>query len=167
MAVTGIDGLISGMNTSDIIDSMITADRQSVVQLERKQELFSARQEAVQALNLRMLGADLALTKLKRASTFEAKQTASSDESVLSGTAFARAAAGTYDLEVKQLAQAHQIATTNGVSSKESPNFQGGHRRRPDHGCGVHGTHQSAGRGRRHQRRWGGGERHHCQCGDQ
>jgi len=125
MAVAGIDGLISGLPTADIIDSMIAADRQATVQLEGKRDLFSLRQEAVQTLNLRLLDADIELSKLKRSSTFEAKSVSSSNDSVLTGTAFSRAAAGSYQMEVTQLAQAHQVVTANGAAIKDSPNFQG------------------------------------------
>ncbi|MFW5881999.1 MAG: flagellar filament capping protein FliD [Planctomycetota bacterium] len=124
VGMTGVDGLATGLPTAEIIDSMIQAERQSVVGVEQRKELAELRLESVRTLNLRMLDADTDLFYLRRASTFNAKSVTSSDTAALGASATSVAAAGSYSVSVEQLAQAHQVATA-GQASKTDAVFTG------------------------------------------
>lgn len=116
-----VDGLISGIQSSDIIDAFINAERATTRLLERNKSLFEARREAVRTFNTRMLSAQLDLGNLKRASTFQSRTATSSlsDKLAISSTNTA-AVPGVYNLDVKAVARAHQIATVGQASSTSS-----------------------------------------------
>lgn len=115
-----VDGLVSGIQSSDIIDAFINADRATTRLLERNKALFEARREAVRTFNTRMLSAQLDLGTLKRASTFQSRTATSSNADALSiTTTGSTAVPGTYSLDVVAVARAHQIAAV-GQSSAET-----------------------------------------------
>jgi flagellar hook-associated protein 2 len=114
-----VNGLISGIQSSDIIDAFINADRATTRLLERNKALYEARREAVRTFNTRMLSAQLDLGTLKRASTFQSRTTTSSNTDALAITTTASSAVpGTYTLDVVQVARAHQLATVGQASAE-------------------------------------------------
>ena len=115
--ITGVDGLASGIQTTEIVDALIAAARTPTVIQEQRQELLSARLEAVQGFNTRMLSAQLDLTNLRSGTVFNSMTVDSSNIAVLSGSATSNAVQGTYNFEVTRLAQAHQLAS-QGQSSR-------------------------------------------------
>lgn len=116
-----VDGLISGIQSSDIIDAFINAERATTRLLERNKDLFKARQEAVRTFNTRMLSAQLDLGNLKRSSTFQSRTATSSlsDKAAITNTS-TTAVPGVYSLDVKAVAQAHQLAAVGQVSATSS-----------------------------------------------
>ncbi|MFW5829925.1 MAG: flagellar filament capping protein FliD [Planctomycetota bacterium] len=125
VGINGIDGLISGIPAGDIIDSMIDVASAPIRLLQNKKEMAELRLQATQNLNLRMVDMDLSLFALKRSSTFAAKTASSSDEAVFTASAFSRAAAGTYQVDVQQLAQAHRLSTTASVGDRTAESYSG------------------------------------------
>ncbi len=115
--VTGVDGLVSGIPTGDIIDAMIAADRQVTVLSENKKVRYEAQLEAVQSFNTRLLSAQLDSGVLKRSSLYNQHTASSSDDSVMTATANSNALPGSSQLEVVSIATAHQMAT-KGQSSQ-------------------------------------------------
>lgn len=118
-ARTKVDGLISGIQSSDIIDAFINAERATTRLLERNKALFEARREAVRTFNTRMLSAQLDLGNLRRASTFQARTATSSNTDALAiTTTGGTAVPGSYVLDVVQVARAHQLATVGQASAQ-------------------------------------------------
>ncbi|TVR14465.1 MAG: hypothetical protein EA401_04535 [Planctomycetota bacterium] len=117
--ITGVDGLASGINTTEIVDAMIEVDRSSTRVQERRKVLLEARLEAVRGFNTRLLASQLDLTNLRSGSTFNAKSATTSSPEVMTAKANNSAANGTYTFQVEQLAAAHQIATgkNGGIAS--------------------------------------------------
>lgn len=117
--ITGVDGLASGINTTEIVDAMIEVDRSSTRVQERRKVLLEARLEAVRGFNTRLLGAQLDLTNLRSGSTFNAKSATVSSPDIMDAKANNTTANGTFTFQVEQLAAAHQVATgkNGGVSS--------------------------------------------------
>lgn len=115
-----VSGLISGINSSDIIDAFINAERASTRLMERNKALFQARQEAVRTFNTRMLSAQLDLGNLRRASTFQGRSTTSSNPDALAVVSTANAVPGIYTLDVVAVARSHQLATTGQTSATSS-----------------------------------------------
>lgn len=115
-----VSGLISGINSSDIIDAFINAERASTRLMERNKALFQARQEAVRTFNTRMLSAQLDLGNLRRASTFQGRSTTSSNPDALAVVSTANAVPGIYTLDVVTVARSHQLATAGQASATSS-----------------------------------------------
>ena len=53
--MSGVDGLISGIQTADLIDSMIEGARGATRVTEQKKELYELRLESVRSLNTKLL----------------------------------------------------------------------------------------------------------------
>lgn len=109
--ITGVDGLASGIQTTEIVDAMISAARNSTRVQENRMQFLEARLEAVRGFNTRLLSAQLDLTNLRSGSAFGAMTATPSNASVLSASANSTAVQGNYSFQVTQLAQAHQVAT--------------------------------------------------------
>lgn len=116
-----VDGLLSGINSSEIIDAFINAERATTRLMERNKALFEARQEAVRTFNTRMLSAQLDLGNLKRASTFQGRSTSSSKSDSLAVLNTGSASVpGIYSLDVVAVARSHQLATSGQASATSS-----------------------------------------------
>ena len=109
--ITGVDGLASGIQTTEIVDALINAARTSTAIQEQRQSFLSARLEAVQGFNTRMLSAQLDLTNLRSGTVFNSMTVDSSNSSAISGSASSNAVQGTYSFTVSNLAQANQLAS--------------------------------------------------------
>jgi len=109
--LTSVDGLISGLNTSEIIDSLMAIERRSVSLLEAKRERYNTELLSYQTIESKLLAIRGSAEALGRAATFDARTATSSDTAALTATAAARSAAGTYDLTIASLARSHQIAS--------------------------------------------------------
>jgi flagellar hook-associated protein 2 len=116
-----VDGLISGIKSSDIIDAFMDAERSSTRIIERNKEVFTARRDAVRTFNTRLLSAQLDLSTLRRPTTFEARAATSSNTTALHiNSASTSAIPGNYSLNVLAVAKAHQLATVGQTSAEAS-----------------------------------------------
>ena len=110
-ATTSVNGLISGLNTSDLIDQIIDAERASVRLLETRQAKASALRSVFQTLNSKLLALETSARALTSASAFRGRTVSVSDTSVLDVAVASGATAGTYEVTVDSLAAAHRIAS--------------------------------------------------------
>ena len=106
-----IEGISSGLNTAEIVDAILTFERQNVVRLELQQAEKTNIVTALKALQAKFLALHTELAKLTRSSTFEASTVNVSDESILSASVSGRVGAGSYDIQVLSLARNHQLAS--------------------------------------------------------
>lgn len=115
--VTSVAGLASNIQTDEIVEALVAADRQTLIApLESKKTLYEGRLEAVRTLNLRLLTADSDLFYLRRTSTFNARSVTSSKEAALTATANSSAGIGTYQVKINALAQAEERLTAEVAS---------------------------------------------------
>ncbi len=115
---TQVSGLVSGIDSASIIDSLITAARIPTTQLESKKAIAQAHVDALRSLNLKLLSAQLDFSNLNHASTFQNRVVTSSTTAV-SATADSSAQPGTYQVNVVAVATANQVATA-GLSSSNT-----------------------------------------------
>ena len=108
---TGI-GLVSGINHRDIIDQLMALEARPKTQLEARIEKTNERKLAYTDLSTRLTGLKLTATVLKKPSSFQAAETASSNENVLTATAANGAAVGTYQFHVARLVTTQQSVST-------------------------------------------------------
>ena len=122
--VNGVDGLISGLPTGDIIESSIEAAQAPARLLESKKVLAEAKLEAVRTLNLRSLSARLDVSELRRGSTFDGVAAESSNTDAVDVQSTSSAVVGSYSFSVDQLATSEQRAAA-GVDSTTASNGSG------------------------------------------
>ncbi len=110
-----IDGLISGFNTTEIVNSIIEYERIDAVMMENDQALKTNIVSAFKALQAKVLALNASIRKLTYRSTFNANEISVSDETILSATSYGKAATGSYEIQVQEIARNHQIAS-QGIS---------------------------------------------------
>ena len=106
-----IDGLASNLNTTQIIDSIIQAERRSAVLMEQDQANKTKEISTFQSLSAKLLALQSSLAGLGKEATFNQASLSISDENLLSATADGRVTPGSYALRILSLASAHQIAS--------------------------------------------------------
>lgn len=121
-----IDGLISGLNTSSIIDSMVKLQANQVNRLSEQKQQVVNRQTSFKGVEARLLTLRSSLSRLNRvtSSVFDARSTSVSDESIVSAAAGSGAQVGSFSLKVNSLAAAEKRASA-GFASATSTITQG------------------------------------------
>ena len=117
--VGGVDGLASGINTTELVDSLIDVQRGAVRIKEDKRDLAKSRLELVQQYNVKLLSAQLDLVGLKRPATFDTRSATSSNTAVGTVAAARNVAAGSYTFDVLQIAGSEQVSTA-GFASRDA-----------------------------------------------
>lgn len=108
---SSVNGVISGMNTDDIISKLIELERAPITRMQSKKDKLNARLTAWQDANTRILALKSKMDSLANSLTFDARKFTSSDEAILKGTVAPGAQTGTFYLKVNALARAHQLRT--------------------------------------------------------
>lgn len=109
---TGI-GLISGINTGQIIDQLMALEQQPVTNLQSRITTANQQQAAFTDLQTRLTSLRINAQALEKPQTFAAATTTSSNPNVLTATASNGAAVGSYQFEVARLVSTQQ-SITNG-----------------------------------------------------
>lgn len=104
--MAGVDGLVSGMDTTAVIQQLLQLERMPQARLEQQQKAYETKVASYQSVNAKLLTLQTASDALAKASTWSAFKVASSSTSV-SGTASTSALSGSYSFEVIGLAKAH------------------------------------------------------------
>ncbi|MGB5138376.1 MAG: flagellar cap protein FliD N-terminal domain-containing protein, partial [Candidatus Zixiibacteriota bacterium] len=119
----GLSGAISGLNsnldTTAIIDALLTFDKQNVTLLQYDQTVKTNQITTYQAINTKLLAFQTQAAMLARSATFAANSVTVEGEEYLTAVAGDDAALGNYSLRVASLAQNHQIAS-QGFSEAEA-----------------------------------------------
>ena len=119
MASGTIDGIYSGLNTTEIINSIIEAERtKQNVYLARQAE-YTQKLTSWQTINSYLLAFKTQADVLSKASLWDKISVTSSDSDIISATGSGSSASGTYFVSVDQLAQNQQIAS-QGYSSDQT-----------------------------------------------
>ncbi|MBD3403630.1 flagellar filament capping protein FliD [candidate division GN15 bacterium] len=111
MPLTSIDGISSGLNTTEIINSILQYERRPAVLMERQVAEKTNIVTTYKAFQAKLLALATQTRSLSRATTFEATDVSVSDDSYLTATASGRVGSGSYDIQVQALARNHQIAS--------------------------------------------------------
>ncbi len=121
-----IDGLVSGLDTTSIIDGLISLQDAQVGRLNERRDKILSQQTAFQGVEARLLSFRSAMSALNRSSgsAFDLRTVASNREDIITATAEPGAIEGSYSVQVNALAKAHQIAS-QGFSSTSAAIPQG------------------------------------------
>lgn len=109
--ITSSVGLISGINSSQIIDQLVSLESAPVTQLQKQVATNNAQKAAYTDLLTQLQTLKTVGDTLSNSNTFAASTANSSDESVLTATAGNNAAIGSYQFQVAQLVSSQQSVT--------------------------------------------------------
>ncbi|MFK7765596.1 MAG: flagellar filament capping protein FliD [Mariniblastus sp.] len=117
-----IDGLVSGLDTTSIIEGLVSLQSAQVDRLNVKKSVILNEQTAFQGIEARLLGLRSTMGRLNRStgSVFDSSAATSSDESNLVAKAGSNAAEGSYSIRVNSLAKAHQVGSEGFDSTSAS-----------------------------------------------
>jgi flagellar hook-associated protein 2 len=116
--ITSSVGLVSGINSADIIDQLMQLEERPKALLQDRIEASNKQKLAYTDISTRLTSLRITSSTLKRASTFEAAATSSSDEDVLTATATNGAAIGSFQFQVARLVTSQQTVSKGLRSSK-------------------------------------------------
>ncbi len=109
--ITSSVGLISGINSRDIIDQLMSIESRPKSQLQSRIERTNEKKLAFTDLSMRLTSLRISATTLKKPSTFTQATTSSSNENVLTATAGPGASVGSYTFQVARLVTSQQMVT--------------------------------------------------------
>jgi len=113
-----IDGIISGLDTTAIVDAIIEFERRPALFMEIDQAQKTNIISTLKALQAKVFAFQSKSQILTYKASFEKSLVAVTDESYLTATASGRVGVGSYDLRVNSVARNHQIAS-QGFSADE------------------------------------------------
>jgi flagellar hook-associated protein 2 len=117
---TSIDGLISGLNTTNTINQLMAVERQSQTRLTAKRTANDSLISTYQALNSRMLAMKDGGTNLKSSTAWQVTKATSSDTTIATSTTTSTARAGNLTFRVDRLATTHALVSAGSVSSTDA-----------------------------------------------
>jgi flagellar hook-associated protein 2 len=108
-----IDGLATGLDTTAIIEGLLSIQQSQIDRLNVRQQDVISEQSAFKGIEAQLLSLRSAASILNRVGNdvFSAKEFSSSDETILNGAASKSAAPGIYRVRVNSLATNHQVAS--------------------------------------------------------
>lgn len=117
-----IDGLVSGLDTTSIIEGLVSLQTSQVDRLNDTKNDIITQQSAFKGIEARLLSFRSSLTKLNRTvgSVFDGSVGSSSNEGVLTVNAGDSAAEGSYSVRVTSLAKAQQLGSQGFSSSTDA-----------------------------------------------
>src|SRR5690606_4299713 len=103
--VMRIGGLASGINTDEIIQKLMTAERMPLDRMEQDRTLLEWQRDGYREIYQKLYEMDTELIlDMKMSSTYNSKTVSSSNESAVTATASAGTPEGSYSIKVNQLA---------------------------------------------------------------
>ncbi len=108
---TTIDGLISNLDTSSIIEALVSSIKAPANVIQSRVTRTTSKLSAIQALSANVLNVQVAAKTLKNSNVFNAKGVTSSNSSIVGATASTAAREGSYTVSVQQVAMSMQISS--------------------------------------------------------
>ncbi|MDP2451542.1 flagellar filament capping protein FliD [Polaromonas sp.] len=118
MASVASLGVGSNLDLSGLLTSLTTAESQPLVMLQKQQISYTAKLSAYGTLQNALSSFQSAASKLADAMLFQGVKVASSATDVLTASASATGVAGSYSIEVTQLAQSQSLAAAGVTDPK-------------------------------------------------
>ncbi|WP_417706750.1 flagellar filament capping protein FliD [Pseudomonas sp.] len=124
--MAGITGIGSGLNINEIVTALVNAEKAPKTnQLDNLEKQTTTRISAIGTLTGAMNSFKTALDALNKPALFESRTASTSNSSVLKAAATATAPAGTYSVQVQQLAASSKVALQS-VSGGTGATFNSG-----------------------------------------
>ena len=119
--ITSGIGLVSGINTADLINKLIAIDAQPVNDLQTRIATMQTQETALKAIQAQVTALQGSLTPLTNINTFNNTTASSSDSSVLTATTTNTSPPGTYSFYVSQLVTAQQAISQGFSDTSTTP----------------------------------------------
>jgi flagellar hook-associated protein 2 len=110
MAISSI-GLGSGINVKDMVAQLVALEQKPIQALQSKATAINSQVSAFSQLKSQISNLQTQVDKLTATATWQGRVLSSSSSATVSGTATSKAAFGTYDVKVQQLASAQTIGS--------------------------------------------------------
>src|SRR6476469_6409176 len=117
--ITSGVGLISGINSKDIIDQLMAIEERPKTLIQSRKDKLGQQRDAYNDISTSISTLTTAARSFQRPSTFTAATANSSDENVLTATTTAGAAVGSYQLQVARLVTSQQ-SISNGFADQNT-----------------------------------------------
>jgi flagellar hook-associated protein 2 len=126
-SLSGINfsGISSGIDTESIISRLLQIEAIPIQRLQVRQQQLGARQNLLNQFKGRLTALSTAASSLNASGTFNPISATSSKTDVATITGTSSAVAGTYELKVSKLAQAHKVSSAAQNSASEALNLSG------------------------------------------
>ena len=112
-----IDGIVSGLNTSQIIDQLMAAERAPVDLMSARRDATNAAIDAYKSIDAKLATVMNASSALDKSSAWQLRSASVSDPSAATISAVAGATLGTLSFTVDRLASTHGVVTTTSNAS--------------------------------------------------
>ena len=116
MAISSV-GLGSGINVEDTVAKLVAIEQRPIQALQAKATAINSQVSAFSQLKSQISNLQTQVAKLSSMDTWQGRVLSSSNAATVTGTATSKAALGTYDVKVSQIASAQTIAS--GVVAKD------------------------------------------------
>lgn len=111
MSTFSVDGLISGLSTTEVIQKLLEMERAPIRRLEARKADTNARLAAWRDVNTKLRALQDRAATLATSLTYRAARATSSNPQVVVASAAAGATPGTYTVTVSSMASTHQVST--------------------------------------------------------
>lgn len=125
LGATSIDGLISGLDTTNLINSLADIRRKPISLLTKRQTQRAGELQAYQTLTARLQALQANAAVLSSGEAFKARSISASQPGRLLASASAGASVGSYAVSVEQLAGAHKIAAATVADPTAALGYEG------------------------------------------
>ncbi len=127
MSLSGINfsGLGTGIDTESIIKQLTQLSQRPIAALQKQQQQIQQRQTSINRISALASGLLSAASALDSFNSFSVVKAESADKTVATATVQPGAPAGSYTLQVNQLAQAHRIASSARTSQTDALGLSG------------------------------------------
>lgn len=117
--VMRVSGLVSGMQTEEIIKDLMKIEQARVDRHYQQRQLLEWKRDDFRDVNTRLLALKNSLLDLKLESTFTGKSVASSNSAIVTATATSKAIPGSYQVKVNHLATRATLNSSTALGSTE------------------------------------------------
>lgn len=116
-------GIGSNLNVSEMVAGLVALEKKPIEALQSKAMVINSQMSAFGQLKSQIANLQTQVDVLTSAATWQGRVLSSSNTAVVSGTATAKAAFGTYDVKVSQMASGQSLGSA--LVPKDSPVGQG------------------------------------------
>jgi flagellar hook-associated protein 2 len=120
MSGISLSGIASGMKTDEMIESLMKLEKIPYNNLETKKSALSSNQTQIRNLNTSLLALRNAATELMYTTAYNQTSAKVSDNTVISVSSTDTALAGSYNVEVTQLAKKHVVTSAEFTAAATS-----------------------------------------------
>lgn len=121
----GIDGLISGIDTTTLIETLMVYERMPLTQAQEKQTTLQRKADAWRDVNTRLYNLQQKVYNLKSSLTFKSQKVIMGSEEYFTASASTGAPNASYQVEVVNLARAHTVASKTLEAANTSLGYTG------------------------------------------